>query len=74
MQSLLNVAQIIAAVVLVAAILLQAKGSGIGNLFGSDSSVFRTRRGLERTLFRFTIAWAVLFLVLAIMNVRLASP
>ncbi|MCL5960011.1 MAG: preprotein translocase subunit SecG [Chloroflexi bacterium] len=69
-----NIAQIIVAVVLTLIILLQAKGSGFSGVFGGgDTSVFRTRRGVEKTLFQLTIVLAVLFILLSMVNVRLAE-
>jgi preprotein translocase subunit SecG len=66
----LNVIQSIISIALIVLILLQTKGSGLGGLFGgSDSSIYRTRRGLEKTLFNLTIALAVAFFVVAIINV-----
>ena len=65
----LNIVQIIVSVVLIALILLQAKGSGFGGFFGGDSSsIYRTRRGFERTLFQFTIAMAVVFILLSLVS------
>ena len=52
-------------------ILLQAKGSGIGTALGGGSSgSFRTRRGVEKTLFQLTIVVAVIFLIVAAWGVR----
>jgi preprotein translocase subunit SecG len=48
---------------LMLAILLQARGSGLSATFGGDSSVYRSRRGIERRLWQFTILLAVLFCV-----------
>lgn len=73
MSIALNVIQILAAIILIAVILLQTKGSGLGGVFGGDSSVFRTRRGLERTLFRFTVGWGIFFVVLSLLSVKLAA-
>ena len=67
----LNVAQIIVSVVLVLIILSQVKESGAG-LFGSSQGTARTRRGLEKTLFQFTIVLSVVFLAVSIISVRLA--
>ena len=72
MQTYFNVAQIIIAVVLIIVLLMQVRGGGLGGIFGQADSTFRTRRGLERTLYQFTIALAVVFVVLAILNVSLA--
>lgn len=65
----LNVAQIIVSLCLIVVVLLQARGTGFASGFSSDSSIFRTRRGLERTLFQFTIGLAVLFVGLAMASV-----
>jgi len=70
MTTYLNIAMIIVSVALVLAILVQARGGGLGGIFGQPDSVYRTRRGIERTLFRFTIALVVLFILLAILSVR----
>ena len=66
---LLNVIQIIISVVLVIVILMQVRGQGAG-LFGSAEGSFRTRRGIEKTLFQFTIALVVLFIFVSILSVR----
>ena len=67
----INIAQILVAVVLSAVILLQAKGSGIGTaLGGGTSGSFRTRRGVEKTLFQLTIVLAIVFLAIAIVGVK----
>ncbi len=70
MITYLNIAMIMVSVALVLAILLQSRGGGLGGIFGQPDSVYRTRRGIERTLFRFTIALVVLFILLAILSVR----
>lgn len=66
------VAQILVAVALVAVILLQVHGGGLGGIFGQPDSVYRTRRGIEKTLFRLTIALAGVFVVLAIVTVAVS--
>ncbi len=66
METTLFLAQILIAVVLVTIILLQVKGTS-ANIFGAAESSFRTRRGLEKILFQFTIFLIVLFIVLAIL-------
>ncbi|MDA8189485.1 MAG: preprotein translocase subunit SecG [Dehalococcoidales bacterium] len=65
----LNVVQIIVSVVLMVVVLLQTKGEGFSGTFSSDTSVFRTRRGVEKTLFQFTIALGVIFVVVSIVSV-----
>jgi preprotein translocase subunit SecG len=51
---------------LLAAILLQARGSGLSATFGGDSSVYRSRRGIERRLWQFTILLAILFCLFSV--------
>jgi preprotein translocase subunit SecG len=68
-MSTLNVLQLIVSTVLVLVILMQVRETGSG-LFGSGQATFRTRRGLEKTLFQFTIVLAVVFLVMSIISVR----
>ncbi len=70
MQTYLNIVQILISIVLIIAILMQVKEAGSG-LFGSGQASFRTRRGMERTLFRFTIALVVAFILVAILTVQL---
>lgn len=71
---LLHVFQILASVLLVALILLQVRTQGLGGMFGQSASVFRVRRGLEKTLFQGTIALAILFVLLSILSARFTSP
>jgi preprotein translocase subunit SecG len=69
-NSALNLVQIIISIVLIATILVQVRGQG-GGLFGSAEGSFRTRRGIEKTLFQFTIALIVVFIGVSIVSVRL---
>ena len=72
LQTAMNWIQIAISIVLVAVILVQVRGQGVG-LFGGGESSFRTRRGIERTLFQFTIVLVVVFVVTSIVSVRLFS-
>jgi len=64
-----NIVVIIVSVVLILVILLQTKGSSFSGAFGGDtSSIYRTRRGIEKTLFQLTIAIAGIFVLLAIIS------
>ena len=63
----LNIAEILISIALVAVILLQVKGEGVGGL--QSGSFVRTRRGLEKTLFQLTIVLVVLFLVVSAVSV-----
>jgi preprotein translocase subunit SecG len=69
----LNVIQILVCILLVALVLLQARGSGLGSVFGQDNAVFRTRRGAERVIFQITITVAIIFCALSIFTVRIVS-
>lgn len=67
MKTTILLVQVILAIVLIVCVLLQTKGSGFtGSFTGDQSSVYRTRRGVERTLFRFTIGLAILFCIVAL--------
>jgi preprotein translocase subunit SecG len=61
----LLVAQILVSIALIAAVLFQLRGGGIGGIFGQADSVYRTRRGIESTLLRLTIILIVVLVVLA---------
>ncbi len=65
----LNILQILISGVLIIVILMQVRESGSG-LFGSAQASYRTRRGLEKTLFQFTIVLAAVFLLVSILSVR----
>ena len=62
MTTYLYISQIILSVALILAILLQVRGGGLGGIFGQADSVYRTRRGVEKTLFQLTIVLVVLLL------------
>ncbi len=69
----LQIVTIIIAVFLAISILLQQRGSGLGDAFGGDSSVFTSRRGAERVLYYLTIVFGVSFVVLALLQLILAK-
>lgn len=67
MEAAFDIAIIIVSVVLIMVILLQTKGSSFSGAFGGDAgSINRTRRGVEKTLFQFTIGTAAVFVLLSI--------
>ncbi len=72
MQTYLGIAQIVLAIALIMAILLQVRGGGLGGIFGQPSAVYRTKRGVEKTLFQLTIALVVLFIIIAIISLRIS--
>ncbi|MFN8524947.1 MAG: preprotein translocase subunit SecG [Chloroflexota bacterium] len=69
MTTYLNIVQILISVVLIGVVLLQTRGSGFSATFSSDTSIYRTRRGVERTLFNATIVLAVLFVLISVLSV-----
>lgn len=71
MKTTLAIVQILLAAALIGTILLQAKGQGLSGIFGQQTSVFKTRRGLERTLFQGTIGLVVLFILISLIIARL---
>ena len=71
METVLNVVQILISLFILMVILAQVKEGG-GGLFGSAQSSGRTRRGLEKTLFQFTVGLAAVFLIVSIISVRVA--
>ncbi|HEX9609768.1 MAG TPA: preprotein translocase subunit SecG [Candidatus Limnocylindria bacterium] len=68
MQTPLLLAQMILAMALIASILLQQRGTGLGGAFGGEVTAYRSRRGIERTLFRLTVVLAVLFAAFSLLN------
>ncbi len=71
MQTYLNIAQIVLSVAIIAAVLLQVKGGGLGGIFGQPDTVFRTKRGVERLLFQLTIVLTILFITVSILTLKL---
>jgi preprotein translocase subunit SecG len=72
MQTYLNVAQIVLSIALILAILLQVRGGGLGGIFGQPDTVFRTKRGVERTLFQLTVVLVVLFIIISIVSLTIS--
>jgi len=66
MTTYLLIAQCIVAAALIAVVTLQVRGGGLGGIFGQPESVYRTRRGVEKSLFQFTIGLTILFVILCI--------
>ena len=73
MESVLLLGQVLVSFALMASILLQTRGAGLGATFGGDSSVYRSRRGIEKRLFQFTIVLAVLFVLFSIIAFKLGE-
>ena len=74
METYLDIAMIVISIALIASVILQSKGAGLGGLPGSDSGGFYSaRRGIEKTLFRITVVLSVIFMVLAVITVRITG-
>lgn len=73
MPTYLAIAQILVALALIATVMFQIRGGGLGGIFGQPDSVYRTRRGIEKTLLRLTIVLVIVFIILAISFAAFAS-
>lgn len=74
METYLDIAMIITSIALIASVILQSKGAGLGGLSGMDSGgIFTARRGIEKILFRITIALSIIFFTLAIVTVVISG-
>lgn len=70
-MSIFAITQIIISVLLVGAILMQERGTGLGSTFGGESQLYRSKRGVERVVFIATIVLSVLFALNAILAVAI---
>lgn len=74
MERYFQIALMITSVALIASIVLQSKGVGLGGLTGADfGSNITTRRGVEKVMFRITIVLAVLFVALVLGTIAVAK-
>lgn len=75
MELYLDLALIIVSIALIAAVLLQSRGAGLGGLGGGDfgGGSYHVRRGVEKLIFNVTIGLSVVFFILAILNVILTE-
>ncbi len=73
MENVLFLVQTILAVVLIIAVILQLRGQGFTGTFNDSTTIHRTRRGVEKTLFQFTIGLAIAFMAVAVLTVVYVS-
>jgi len=66
---ILNISQVIVSVLLMTAVLLQQRGTGLSATFGGEGNIYRTKRGLEKGLFVATIVLSIVFFGIAIANI-----
>jgi preprotein translocase subunit SecG len=71
-ENVLLLGQVVVSFALMASILLQSRGAGLGATFGGDSSVYRSRRGIEKRLFQFTILLGILFVLFSVIAYKLS--
>ncbi|MBI4999179.1 preprotein translocase subunit SecG [Candidatus Gottesmanbacteria bacterium] len=71
MKNLFVILQIIIAMLLVGAILLQARGQGLSASFGGGGEFYRSKRGLEKLLFWATVVLVCLFAITSVLNLVL---
>ena len=72
MKNVLLIVQLFISVGLIALILLQAKGVGLGHAWGGGGEFYKSRRGVEKIIFQLTIVFASLFLISSILNLVLS--
>ena len=73
MNPVMAAGQILVSIALMLSVLLQARGAGLSGTFGGDSAVYRSRRGIEKRLFQFTIILGVLFVIFSLANLTLST-
>ncbi len=70
---ILSIVQIVVCVLLVISILLQNRAEGLGQMFGGGGEIFRTKRGLEKFLYYFTVALIALLVISSMVILKLSS-
>lgn len=75
MANYFSIALIITSIALIASIILQSKGVGLGGLTGGGTTggVYSKRRGIEKVLFWITIGLSVVFFLLTILTVMFGA-
>ncbi|RLC79493.1 MAG: preprotein translocase subunit SecG [Chloroflexi bacterium] len=71
MRTYFHLIQIVLSITLIVVILLGSKGGGLSSVFGGEGSVYKTRRGIEKTLFNAAIVLSILFLLSSLISVIL---
>ena len=68
-MEIISILQVIVSIILIALILMQQRGSAMGSMFGQDSGTsYSTKRGLDKKIFTATIVLAIIFGLLAVIN------
>jgi len=71
-SKIITVLQVIISILLVASILIQAKGVGLGSTFGGEGSFYRSKRGVEKLLVYATVLLATIFFIVSLIGVLLS--
>ena len=71
MKQAILIAQIIVSALIVVAVLIQNRGSGLSSVFGGSGGVYRTKRGLEKGIFVITVILVILFIAIGVANLAL---
>ena len=73
MVTYLNIIQLIVSIALIGLLIMQAKGGGLSKMFGGEGSIYRSRRGVEKTVFNFSIGLIVIFVIVSVASVLVAG-
>ncbi|OGH69421.1 MAG: preprotein translocase subunit SecG [Candidatus Magasanikbacteria bacterium RIFCSPHIGHO2_01_FULL_47_8] len=73
MKQAIVIAQIVVSALIITAVLLQNRGAGLSAVFGGSGNIYRTKRGLEKGLFVFTIILVILFVAIGVANLVLTA-
>lgn len=74
MDVYLRIVLMVVSVVLIALVMLQARGSGLAGMFGGDGGVYKTRRGVEKTVYNATVVFSAIFLSISLVIVLIDTP
>ena len=72
MVTYLNIIQILISIALIVLLVLQSKGGGLSRMFGGEGSIYRSRRGVEKTVFNFSVGLVVVFVIVSVISVLVA--
>lgn len=67
-ETILNIIQLVLAVVLIAVVLLQQKGTGLSGVFGGSGNIYSTKRGLDKILHYITIVTTTIFFIISLVR------
>ncbi|OGK62416.1 preprotein translocase subunit SecG [Candidatus Roizmanbacteria bacterium RIFOXYB2_FULL_38_10] len=68
MKNVLIIINIVVSIVIVALILMQGRGAGLGSAWGGGGEMFATRRGIEKVTLRITVLCIILFFIISLIS------